>query len=50
MFKILVVEDDNKQKQTYYATCNIEDLLNFVLSNEVLGHLYNIEELKNKKK
>lgn len=46
---IHIYDYDNKQKQTYYATCNIEDLLNFVLSNEVLGHLYNTEELKNKK-
>lgn len=47
---IHIYDYDNKQKQTYYATCNIEDLLNFVLSNEVLGHLYNIEELKSKNK
>lgn len=47
---IHIYDYDNKQKQTYYATCSIEDLLNFVLSNEVLGQLYNPEELKRKNK
>ena len=43
---IYIYDYDNKQKQTYCASCKIVELLNFVLSNEVLGTIYNFEQTK----
>jgi len=44
--KIYIFDYDSKQKQTYYASCNIVELLNFVLSDDVLGTLYCLKETK----
>ena len=47
---IFIYDYDQKQKQTFAANCKIDDLINFVLSNEVLAQIYNIEEIKSNSK
>ena len=47
---IYIFDYDQKQKQTFSANTKTIDLINFILSNEVLAQIYNIEDIKSKTK